>query len=941
MPSDSQFQYSARDFDTIKRAIKEFLLREYPTRWTDFSDSNAGMPLIDVIAYTYSILSWNVDKQANECFNTASFKSSVLRIAEMFGYKPRGRIGALVLVDAILSSALTGSSNAIIPARTQIRSLNNLLFETTEKAEIKPGSLTPEKLIATERDATPIGSLLDFISGDPTLNFSADGFHRHSFNVAPGMFIRSTAGKFDEWARIKSVSDDFHVLVLEEPWHNKFVDAFVIRTVDNDTPSSLVALSSVPFGTFASLATATVGAKLVTVETKLLSEVQPGHYFRFNTAECHGNKFFKIASVAADRLSFFLEENFGPVDEGGFDAPSSSFEIESRSLVLVHGESRVEEFLSAESAGFSVSLSSESILAGSIIVQDESGVLDSDGNPAAWSEIGNLALALDDQYRSFEALMGENDTYTLRFGNGLSGKIPIGKVTVTYRVGGGPEGNVLPGSFDVQVNASQGSKSLGLRVTNASTSGHGGSLGETVEEIKTSIPLAHATNKRGVTADDFVFLILNEYSRWSGAIGTVAKANMNNVLNQIYNGGNFLYINCWETENWAPPSRSFSPSANNTFFKRLVPVRSTLEVSLQEFVDGYKMLTDRPLIVKGEVDQAIVEVDVQLEESKDVEIRRVVLQNLETAIVALLNTDSVLNGSPVLLSDVYGAVEGIKGISQVRLRALYLDFEDAADAGNISDTLASLKGVSDLYPRSLNNIIVPGDLSIQVWTVNKGIQIYIEASLYPNIALSKECIKLGLEKFFFALRPGDGFTVEQLKAAVLEVRAGAVKRLPDCRLRSVVNVPLIGTTTTLVVDNVEVELGDILLLDHQTQGAENGLYAVTVYNEEDNYLLTRIPEANSHITLTAGAITTILEGTAADDSFFFSTAQLSSSSFKTGLKQFIQGTEDDADTFLKAVDEDLFSLKLDAPAGSTPDSKSGIPETMYYMKLLQITDTNE
>ena len=131
------------------------------------------------------------------------------------------------------------------------------------------------------------------------------------------------------------------------------------------------------------------------------------------------------------------------------------------------------------------------------------------------------------------------------------------------------------------------------------------------------------------------------------------------------------------------------------------------------------------------------------------------------------NSQSVVNGNPLLLSDVYGVLEALPGVFQVRIRGLYLDYLDLHQPGDITITPSSLQTVGDLYPRSLNSIITPADLQILAWSLNIGVSLFINANLYPNSVLASEEIRKDIENYFFDKRPGEGVLISEIQAVIL------------------------------------------------------------------------------------------------------------------------------------------------------------------------------
>lgn len=83
--------FSSRDFDTIKRDLLARADRVFP-EWTDRDPSDFGMLFIDLWAYQADVLHYYIDRAAGESFlATATQRESVLALANLLDYTPRGR----------------------------------------------------------------------------------------------------------------------------------------------------------------------------------------------------------------------------------------------------------------------------------------------------------------------------------------------------------------------------------------------------------------------------------------------------------------------------------------------------------------------------------------------------------------------------------------------------------------------------------------------------------------------------------------------------------------------------------------------------------------------------------------------------------------------------------------------------------------------------------
>lgn len=101
--------------------------------------------------------------------------------------------------------------------------------------------------------------------------------------------------------------------------------------------------------------------------------------------------------------------------------------------------------------------------------------------------------------------VNENDVATIVFGDGRSGKIPIGTITIDYKTGGGVAGRLNAGSLtklDPAVVLDANGNVVRVTVTNAAAT-IGGNARQGVEQIRQLAPLSLRTLTRAVARDDF------------------------------------------------------------------------------------------------------------------------------------------------------------------------------------------------------------------------------------------------------------------------------------------------------------------------------------------------------------------------------------------------------------------------------------------------------
>lgn len=104
--------YLNRDFYSLKEDLQSYLKLYYPNEYNDFSESSLGSLLVDLNAYVGDILSHHVDKNFNELFlESAVNRTSVIKLADNLGYKPRGRLPSITILNISISVPPNGDSH--------------------------------------------------------------------------------------------------------------------------------------------------------------------------------------------------------------------------------------------------------------------------------------------------------------------------------------------------------------------------------------------------------------------------------------------------------------------------------------------------------------------------------------------------------------------------------------------------------------------------------------------------------------------------------------------------------------------------------------------------------------------------------------------------------------------------------------------------------------
>ena len=112
---DTLIDYSATEFLTIRNSIIEYMKAVYPLDYQNFSESDLGVMLVEVIAYMGAVLSLKADMLANESFlSTARNRRNVKKLLELVGVRMRGPLAAAANATVTTENPLVGEDQTNI-----------------------------------------------------------------------------------------------------------------------------------------------------------------------------------------------------------------------------------------------------------------------------------------------------------------------------------------------------------------------------------------------------------------------------------------------------------------------------------------------------------------------------------------------------------------------------------------------------------------------------------------------------------------------------------------------------------------------------------------------------------------------------------------------------------------------------------------------------------
>lgn len=253
-----------------------------------------------------------------------------------------------------------------------------------------------------------------------------------------------------------------------------------------------------------------------------------------------------------------------------------------------------------------------------------------------WFPVNNL-LNVGASDNAYSYRLGEADSLTIQFGDGINGRVPPRGAVIhaRYRVGGGADGNVQDGTIDQIVDPNDIYMPPGtqeppiLAVTNPEAAS-GGTDSESLDSIRENVPRSVRASDRAVSLADYEALALTVPQV------QIAKAK---AVGQVYTNIT-IFI--------APPGGA-QPS-------------QTMLAAVVDYFDSRKMVGVSVVAATPQY----VGIDVELEVIVDDRYNQALVRQLVTnAMNELFSFDAVNFGGRVPLADIYSTAQAVEGVRNV------------------------------------------------------------------------------------------------------------------------------------------------------------------------------------------------------------------------------------------------------------------------------------
>ena len=165
--------YLARDYSSFRKSLLDLIPAKLP-EWTDRSEADFGVVLIELLAYMADILSYYQDRIANEAFlSTAQERRSVIEHLRLIGYEMPGAAPAIAFLSVIVSNTFnqtveirkgdqfaTASSKERRALTFEYVESKPLVIDFSDVSKIKPDS-------ALKPDGTPLRGFREAVARVP------------------------------------------------------------------------------------------------------------------------------------------------------------------------------------------------------------------------------------------------------------------------------------------------------------------------------------------------------------------------------------------------------------------------------------------------------------------------------------------------------------------------------------------------------------------------------------------------------------------------------------------------------------------------------------------------------------------------------------------------------------------------------------------------------
>lgn len=144
---EKMIDYTNKDYESFRSSMISLIPTKTPD-WTDTSESDQGIVILELMCYALDILSFYQDRYANESYlPTATLRSSVINLCSLVGYILAPASPSTVTVTFTFSAAL--EAPVVIPAGFQVgtkrtETEDSVIFEVLQSTTVNIGETTKD-----------------------------------------------------------------------------------------------------------------------------------------------------------------------------------------------------------------------------------------------------------------------------------------------------------------------------------------------------------------------------------------------------------------------------------------------------------------------------------------------------------------------------------------------------------------------------------------------------------------------------------------------------------------------------------------------------------------------------------------------------------------------------------------------------------------------------
>lgn len=319
----------------------------------------------------------------------------------------------------------------------------------------------------------------------------------------------------------------------------------------------------------------------------------------------------------------------------------TSAEVFDRRILLAQGQTVTDKFTAPSSAisalNYAVQMTRTPVIDNSVSVTV---------NGERWTEVSESVYRNPDDTVFTVRTFTSGRTAVIFGDNRFGMSVPVdAAIDVTYRVGGGANGNIQLNQINTSLIGitTDTSSPVSIAVTNSTSTGQGGQDSETLEQARVMIPYYSRTGNRCVTLADYqTFAQAYSSAQYGSVAYALASVRTDNALLE----GNMVVIYAWTT----------GPNGG------LVSLSPQLKQALTEYLQERAMATDYVSIFDGTDRPIPISLRFKVFSGFNVTDTAGLVNDTLSAFVTALRP-----GEPVLYSNLVRALDEVLGVDTVNL----------------------------------------------------------------------------------------------------------------------------------------------------------------------------------------------------------------------------------------------------------------------------------